>query len=221
MSILVMSSSKNSCYGDAQRYLQYKHKEDQAHNRYKPVLDEYGLLQERSNYGLCYLNGYGQEKDPDDWAGNCMDTNLKFGKNHSLNDRKQMIFVISHPESDTPLLTKEALMEEGKAFVRDNLQGYDALIAAHLDTDNYHIHISINSVRAVERSEQPWMATDKYGCVLPSETAAGCKHQNTPAFRRHCQQWLLEYSRSHGLTVEDNNRVEDQRKHDRYAARHE
>ena len=142
-----MSSSKNSCYSDAQQYLQYKHKEDLAHNRYKPVLDEYGLLQERSNYGLCYLNGYGQEKDPDDWAGNCVDTNLKYGKNQSRNARKQMIFVISHPEADTPLLTKEALLEEGKAFVRDNLQGYDALIAVHMDTDHYHIHISSAPIR--------------------------------------------------------------------------
>ena len=216
-----MSSSKNSCYGDAQQYLQYKHKEDLAHNRYKPERDEYGLLQERSNYGLCYLNGYGQEKDPDDWAGNCMDTNLKYGKNQSRNDRKQMIFVISHPESDTPLLTKEALLEEGKAFVRDNLQGYDALIAVHMDTDNYHIHISCNSVRAVDRPEQPWMMKDRYGCVLHSETAAGCKHQNNPEFRRHCQDWLLDYTRSHGLAVEDNNRVEDQRKLVRYAAKHE
>ncbi len=221
MAVLVMSSSKNSCYGDAQQYLQYKHKEDLEHNRYKPVLDEYGLLQERSNYGLCYLNGYGQEKDPDDWAGNCVDTNLKYGKNQSRNDRKQMIFVISHPESDTPLLTKEALLEEGKAFVRDNLQGYDALIAVHMDTDNYHIHISINSVRAVERPEQPWMMKDRYGCVLHSETAAGCKHQNNPEFRRHCQQWLQDYTRSHGLTVEDNLRVEDQRKQERYAERHD
>ena len=221
MAVLVMSSSKNSCYGDAQRYLQYKHKEDLEHNRYQAVLDEYGLLQERSNYGLCYINGYGEEKGPDDWAGNCIDTNLKFGKNQSHNDRKQIIFVISHPESDTPLLTKEALLEEGKAFVRDNLQGYDALIAAHLDTDNYHIHISINSVRAVERPEQPWMMKDKYGCVLHSETAAGCKHQNSPEFRRHCQEWLLDYTRSHCLTLEDNNRVEDQRKRERYAAKND
>ena len=221
MAVLVMSSSKNSCYGDAQQYLQYKHKEDLAHNRYKPERDEYGLLQERSNYGLCYLNGYGQEKDPDDWAGNCVDTNLKYGKNQSRNDRKQMIFVISHPESDTPLLTKEALLEEGKAFVRDNLQGYDALIAVHMDTDHYHLHISINSVRAVDRPEQPWMMKDRYGCVLHSETAAGCKHQNNPEFRRHCQDWLLDYTRSHGLAVEDNNRVEDQRKLERYATKHE
>ncbi len=221
MAVLVMSSSKNSCYDDAKRYLQYKHQEDLQHSCYKPVLDEYGLLQERSNYGLCYINGYGQEKNPDDWAGNCVKTNLAFGKNHSPKDRKQFIFVISHPESDTPFLTKEALMDEGRAFVRENLQGYDALIAVHMDTDNYHIHISINSVRAVDRHEQPWMMKDRYGCVLHCETAAGYKHQNNPEFRRHCQQWLLQYTRSHGLTAEDNIGVEDQRRQERYTERHE
>ena len=216
-----MSSSKNSNYGDAQRYLQYKHREDQAHNCYKPVLDEFGLLQERDNYGLCSLDPYGRDCDPDDWVGNCMDTNLAFGKNQGRNDRKQMIFVISHPEADTPLLTKEALLEEGKAFVRDNLRGYDALIAAHMDTDNYHLHIVINSVRAAERAEQPWMMRNEDGTVMRCEVAAGGKHQNSPQFRRHCQEWLLEYTRSHGYTLEDNNRVEDQRKQERYAGKHE
>ena len=221
MSIYVASSSKNACYSDALRYLKYKHKEDLEHNRYQPILDEYGFLQERDNYGLCYINGYGEEKDPDDWVGNCIDTNLKFGKNQSYNERKQIIFVISHPESDIPLLTTEALLEEGRAFVRDNLKGYDALVCAHKDSNFPHLHISINSVRAVERPEQPWMMRDANGCVLRCEVAAGGKHQNSPQFRRHCQEWLLEYTRSHGLTVEDNLRVEDQRKQDRYAKKHE
>ncbi len=32
--------------------------------------------------------------------------------------------MISHPEADTSLLTKEGLLEEGKAFIRENLPGY-------------------------------------------------------------------------------------------------
>lgn len=220
MAVLILSSSKNSNYADAQRYLQYKHQEDTLHSRYSPILDEYGLPQERENYGLRYINAHGQEEDPDHWAGNCVDTNLAHGKNRGKRDRKQMIFVISHPEIDTPLLSKEALLEEGKAFVLANLQGYDALIAAHTDTDNYHVHIAINSVRAVERAEQPWMMRDEDGKVLRCEVMTGGKHQNSPQFRRHCQQWLLDYTRSHGYAQEDNNRVEDQRKQARYEEKH-
>lgn len=220
MSILKHSSSKNTSYGDALRYLKYKHKEDTSTGLYEPILDDYGLLQERDNYALCYLNGYGQERDPEEWVGACMETNIIFGKNNTKGERKQHIYIISHPKSDSSLLTKESLIKEGKLFVRNNLQGYDALIAVHMDTDNFHIHIAINSVRAVERPQQSWMMHNDQGKVLRSEVCAGGKHQDNPNFRHHCQDWLLEYSRSHGLTIADNNRIERERKQKRFSEKH-
>ena len=219
MAILKHTTSKNMSYFDALNYLQYKHKEDPISGFYKPVLDEYGLYQERDNYALCYLNGYGMEGRPEDWPTACLNTNLTYGKNRTRSERKQHIYVISHPSSDCPLLTKEALLEEGKAFVRDNLKGYDALIAVHMDTDHYHIHISINSVRSVARQEESWMMKDEKGNTLLCEMKAGCKHQDSPQHRRHCQQWLLDYTRKHGLTTEDNLQVEDQRKQERLAGK--
>ena len=114
----------------------------------------------------------------------------------------------------------EALLEEGKAFVRENLPGYDALIAVHMDTDNPHIHVAINSVRSVAREERPWMIHDEGGQVLRCEVSAGGKHQDNPTFRHHCQDWLLAYTRSHGLVQEDNNRVEEQRKQRRKESRY-
>ena len=59
------------------------------------------------------------------------------------------------------------LMEEGRAFSKAFLQGYDCLIAVHRDTDNDHIHISINSVRAKARAEQAWMMRDSRGTSSP------------------------------------------------------
>lgn len=221
MAILKHKTSKNARYTDVLDYYQYKHHEDPQYHNYTPILDEFGLLQPRENYAVCYLDGHGCKRKPEEWARSCVDTNLRFGKNNTKNERKNHQYIISHPASDTPLLTKGILMEEGMAFVRENLQGYDALIAVHMDTDHYHVHISINSVRSVEREEQPWMMRNEDGAVLPCEIKAGGKHQNNPEFRRHCQEWLLNYSKAHGFTQEDNLQVEDQRKKQRYEERHE
>ena len=57
MAILKHTSSKNASYGDALEYLKYKHHEDSKTGLYEPILDEYGLLQERENYAICSLNG--------------------------------------------------------------------------------------------------------------------------------------------------------------------
>ena len=220
MAILKHKTSKNMSYGDVLDYYEYKHEESDITRLYAPILDENGLMQERENFAVCYLDGAGREHDPEDWARACTETNLRYHKNNTKGERKNHEYIISHPESDTDKLSKEALLEEGKAFVRENLKGYDALIGVHMDTDNCHLHITINSVRALEREEQPWMMRNEDGKVYPCELRAGGKHQNNPEFRRHCQQWLMEYSRDHGFTVEDNLKIEDQRKQERYAEKH-
>lgn len=118
-------------------------------------------------------------------------------------------------------MSMDDLMAEGKAFVRDNLAGYDALIAVHRDTDNDHIHIVINSVRAMQREQQPWMMRDKHGEILSCEMEAGGKHQDSPQFKAHRNDWLMEYTRQHGLTVKDNNAIAAQRRAERYGKKNE
>ena len=221
MAIIKFSSSHNKRYSDVLEYLTYKHHEDPKTGLYEPVLDELGLLQERDDYAVCYINPYGQEKPPEQWAANCCKTNLAFNKNQAKGDRKQMSYVISHPTADRPKMTMEDLLAEGRAFVHDNLQGYDVLIAVHRDTDNDHIHVAFNSVRATERAIQPWMMKNEDGQPLRCEYCAGGKHQNSPELRRYLYDWLRDYTRDHGLTVEDNNRVADERKQARYQEKNE
>ena len=69
MAILKHTSSKNAAYGDALEYLKYKHREDSKTGLYEPILDEYGLLEERENTLSCALDGHGREMDPESWAG--------------------------------------------------------------------------------------------------------------------------------------------------------
>ena len=94
------------------------------------------------------------------------------------------------------------------------------LLAVHRDTDNDHIHISVNSVRAENCEEQDWMRVDADGAVLPSATRAGNKHHDDDArFIQHCQDWLLDYTRRHGLTLEDNNARAAEHKAKRFGGR--
>ena len=219
MAIVKHTTSKNMSYSDVLDYFSYKHKEE--HGLYEPVLDEYGLMQERDNYAVSCLDPYGREAPPENWWTACMQSNLAFGKNQEKKDRKQHQYIISHPEEDRPLLTMEDLLEEGKAFVQENLPGYDALIAVHRDTDNDHIHIAINSVRAVEREPQPWMMKNEDGSIRKSETCAGGKHQDSPEFRKHYNDWLLNYTRTLGLMEKDNNAIAERHKQERYRQRNQ
>lgn len=216
MAILKHKFSKNASYSGTLDYLTYKHEENQKTGQYDPILDEDGLLKERENYALIYVDGYGQERPPEEWEDSCLETNLQWQKNQAKGDIKQHQYIIAHPPSDSALLTKEDLMEEGKAFARANLQGFDTLIAVHMDTEHYHIHCVCNSVRSVKREEQPWMLHNEDGTVARCEVAAGSKLRDSADFRRHCQDWLLEYTRSHGWAVKDNLLIEDQRKAEKH-----
>ena len=221
MAIVKHTTSKNMSYGDVLDYFTYKHKEDSARGLYEPILDSDGLMQPREDCAIACLNPQGLEADPGNWWYACMQTNLAFGKNQEKKDRKQHQYIISHPEEDRPKLTMEDLLEEGKAFVRENLPGYDALIAVHRDTDNDHVHICVNSVRAIEREPQPWMMKNEDGSIRISETCAGGKHQDNPEFRKHYNDWLLEYTRERGLAQKDNNAIAEVHKQERYAQRNQ
>lgn len=205
MAIIKHVTSKNMSYSDVLDYFTYKHREDTERGSYEPILDEYGLLQERENCAIVCLDPYGRDADPRKWSLNCLKTNGRFGKNREKTDRKQHQYILSHPEEDRPKMTMEDLVEEGKAFARENLKGYDVLIAVHRDTDNDHIHLAINSVRAAEREPQSWMMKSDDGSIRRSEVCAGGKHQDSPEFRRHYNDWVLAYTREHGLATKDNN----------------
>lgn len=215
MAIIKHKAGKNVAYTDVLDYYSYKHTEDPETGHYEPILDENGLWQERENYSVAYITAFGEEDSPEKWAAACIRTNYAFGKNGSYEDVKNHEYIISHPAEDRPKMTMEDLMEEGKAFVRANLRGYDAIIAVHRDTDNDHVHITINSVRALQREEEPWMVKNSDGSTKLCEMAAGGKHQDSAAFRRHCNVWLLEYTRAHGLEVKDNNAIADRHKEER------
>lgn len=216
MAIIKHTSSRNAHYNQVQDYFQYKHHENPQTGMYEPILDQYGLMQKRDHYALACLDPYGKDANPDSWWAACLKTNMRFHKNCNKSDHKEHQYILSYPKEDRPLVSMEDLLAEGKAFVRENLQGYDALIAVHRDTDHDHIHIAINSARAAEREPQLWMLRNEDGTIRHSEYCAGGKHQDSPTFRRHINDWLMEYTRTHGLTVKDNNRLAEEHKQERY-----
>lgn len=218
MALAPHKASNNAAYDDVLEYYMYIHKE-LPNGHYEEILDEDGLPELRDSFAVACLDPFGNEADPYEWAGRCMTTNFRFNKNSEFDDVKNHHYVISHPESDRPKMTMDDLLAEGIAFSREFFEGYDVLLAVHRDTDNDHIHITINSVRAQERTKKPWMKRNEYGEILRSEYAAGGKHQDGSDFSRAKNDWLLNYSRDHGLAEEDNNAAADKRKMEREAER--
>lgn len=53
MAIVKHNSSKNARYEDVLEYYTYRHREDSRTGHYEPILDEYGLMQTRSNCAAC------------------------------------------------------------------------------------------------------------------------------------------------------------------------
>jgi len=218
MAILKHRSSKNADYNSAYEYLRYEHERHEGHGRvwYTPVLDEYGLLQERIDCLMAAFDSYGQPIDPVSWASACVRTNFRHQKNHSKADRKNHTYIISLPENDRKLITKEDLLELAKKMSKEFFHGYEVLIAVHMDEKkNPHFHIVINSVRAEERPEQDWMMTNQFGQVLPCEIISGGKHQDSTQLRRTLNDWVLTHCREKGLFEQDNNAIADQRKKER------
>ena len=221
MSIVKHVASHNFRYQKTVEYLRYRHQEDPDHGVYEPVLDDNGNLQARENCVLACLNPAGTEVAPETWWLSCVKTNRQYRKNLDPGDRTQHQYIISHPAEDRPLMTMEDLKAEGLAFARENLKGYDTLIAVHRDTDHDHIHIVINSVRAAQREPEVWMNRNDDGSVKRSEYVAGCKHQNSPALVRALNNWVMEYDRAHGLTVKDNNKIAEEHRQERYQEKNE
>lgn len=220
MAIITHRTSKNANYSDVLDYYTFKHEESQQTGHYEPILDEHGLKQERDNYAVAYIDAHGQEEDPELWAAACRKTNLQFRKNLREGDRKSHEYILSFPAGDREHMSMEDLMEAGKKCARENFAGYDCLIAVHRDTDNDHIHISHNSVRALQREEQEWMMK-KNGQTLACEMEAGGKHQDSPQLRRHLNDWVLEECRQRGWTEKDNNAIADVHRAQRHGSKND
>jgi len=219
MAILKHKVSKNKRYADVLDYYTFQHDESQATGHYEPILDENGLLQERENYAVAYITAQGEEAEPELWAAACMRTNLIHDKNMDEGDVKNHEYIIAHPVIDKLMsqMTNDDLMDEAKAFARKYLSGYDVLIGVH---DN-HAHITINSVRALQRGPEDWMKRDKTGEILSCEMAAGGKHQNSAALQHDMHDWLLEYTREHGFEAKDNNAIAAQHRAERHGSKND
>ena len=77
MAILKHIASKNTDYGEAERYLIFQHDEYTQ----KPILDENGHMLIREEY---YLDGI--NCDSFTFAAECQETNAYFHKNQSYNE---------------------------------------------------------------------------------------------------------------------------------------
>lgn len=60
MAIVKHNSSKNARYEDVLEYYTCRHREDSRTGHYEPILDEYGLMQTRSNCAALYLTADGR-----------------------------------------------------------------------------------------------------------------------------------------------------------------
>lgn len=223
MAIIKHVSSKNNRYDDVFVYLKYEHERHVGRGQvwYEPKLNEYGLLQERTDCILFAMDAHGNPIPPENWAAACERTNLRHQKPSSNRRRKNHTYIISLPESDRPNATKEGLLDIAKRLAREYFKGYEVLIAVHFDeAKNPHVHLVINSIRSEERAEAPWMMRNQFGDVLPCEVIAGGMHQDSTGLRQSLNDWLLTECRRRGWSELDNNSVAEQRKNRRFQSKH-
>lgn len=91
MAILKHIASKNADYGEAQRYLIFRHDEYTG----KPIPDADGNLQLREEY---YLDGV--ECDPFTFDVECKELNARFHKNRTYDEIKSHHYIISFDPKD-------------------------------------------------------------------------------------------------------------------------
>lgn len=182
MAILKHISSKNANYGDAEKYLTFKHDEFSM----KPTLDENGRLIPRTDYRIARLN-CGEE----DFAVACMRANLRYGKNQKREDVKSHHYIISFDPRDAADngLTADRAQELGEQFCAEHFPGHQAIVCTHPDghnhTENIHVHIVINSLRIEDVPLLPHM--DR-----PADRKAGCKHRCTDAAMNYLKAEVME-----------------------------
>ena len=189
MAVIKHIASKNSDYGESERYLIFQHNEYTQ----KPILDEEGHMILREEYYLDGLNC-----DPFTFASECQELNSYYHKNKNFNEIKSHHYIISFDPKDRDEcgLTGERAQQLGLTFAKKNFPGHQALICTHTDghneSGNIHIHIVINSIRKYDVPEGPFM---EYAC----ESKAGYKHHLSTAYLAHLKQEVMDMCQKEGL----------------------
>ena len=188
MAILKHIAIKNTHYDAALDYLTMQHDEFTM----KPILGEDGRQLPREEYLIDGINC-----DPYTFAMECESVNAIFHKNQSAAEVKAHHYIISFDprDKDENGLTLESAQSLALQFARKNFPGHQAIVCAHPDghnsAGNIHVHIVINSVRALDVEMQDFMdrscdaksgykhhVTDKLLSYLKQETMTMCQENS-------------------------------------------
>ena len=189
MAVIKHIASKNSDYGESERYLIFQHNEYTQ----KPILDEEGHMILREEYYLDGLNC-----DPFTFASECQELNSYYHKNKNFNEIKSHHYIISFDPKDRDEcgLTGERAQQLGLTFAKKNFPGHQALVCTHTDghneSGNIHVHIVINSLRKYDVPQEPYMEFD-------CESKAGYKHHLSTAYLAYLKQDVMDMCQKEGL----------------------
>ena len=189
MAVIKHIASKNSDYGESERYLIFQHNEYTQ----KPILDEEGHMILREEYYLDGLNC-----DPFTFASECQELNSYYHKNKNFNEIKSHHYIISFDPKDRDEcgLTGERAQQLGLTFAKKNFPGHQALVCTHTDghneSGNIHVHIVINSLRKYDVPQESYMEFD-------CESKAGYKHHLSTAYLTHLKQDVMDMCQKEGL----------------------
>ena len=189
MAVIKHIASKNTDYGEAERYLIFQHNEYTQ----KPILDDEGHMILRDEYYLDGLNC-----DPFSFASECQELNSYYHKNKNFNEIKSHHYIISFDPKDRDEcgLTGERAQQLGLTFAKKNFPGHQALVCTHTDghneSGNIHVHIVINSLRKYDVPQEPYMEFD-------CESKAGYKHHLSTAYLAHLKQNVMDMFQKEGL----------------------
>ena len=189
MAVIKHIASKNTDYGEAERYLIFQHNEYTQ----KPILDDEGHMILRDEYYLDGLNC-----DPFSFASECQELNSYYHKNKNFNEIKSHHYIISFDPKDRDEcgLTGERAQQLGLTFAKKNFPGHQALVCTHTDghneSGNIHVHIVINSLRKYDVPQEPYMEFD-------CESKAGYKHHLSTAYLAHLKQNVMDMCQKEGL----------------------
>ncbi len=193
MAILKHIAVKNADYGEAQRYLIFKHDEKTG----KSILDENGKMQFRDHYFLDGINC-----DAFTFDTECMELNARYGKNQDYDEIKSHHYIISYDPKDAADsgLTGERAQELGLEYAAKYFPGHQALVCTHMDghngSGNIHTHIIINSVRKFDAERQDFMER-------PCDSRAGYKHHLTKKHLAFLKQSVMDMCRRENLHQAD------------------
>lgn len=181
MAILKHIAVKNADYGEAQRYLIFKHDEKTG----KPIFDESGNMQLRDDY---FLDGI--DCDPFTFDAECMELNARFGKNQGYDEIKSHHYIISYDPKDADKgLTGKHAQELGLEYAKKYFPGHQALVCTHTDghngSGNIHTHIIINSVRKFDVERKEFMER-------PCDSRAGFKHHVTKTYLAFLKRSVMD-----------------------------